>query len=472
MRHPEGTIIKRGKTSFRARVHMRGQEYSKTFSTAGEAEKWLFDLRLAADEDDVVHRLHVQQLTVAELITRFRDDVAEKRRSAESRRREVARCDALINEQVHVTGMRAINLQSRHIVRYIATRRSQGASNSSLRAELAIIRRTFTLAGGPWGLGLAQPVRPGLMPPPDPARERRLTDEEYERLMTAAHSYENTLGGKDRIPIGAIIEFAIWTAMRRAEIATLTWDKITIFEDGFGVAVLPSSRTKTAQTREVPLTPDLVSILLLLPSAEARAGLVFAASYGGIGTAWNRVLKLAGLFLTRAEVKALKAKNPRNDYGLRMHDLRHEGTSRFFEVFGLQKILVQSITGHSSEAMADRYSHLEARPLVLRQLREVYAKLNPSHTISDDLGRTQNADKNGPPAVAQAAAPTVRIINPRWKALRKNAKALHEAIWAQPIRDLADAMGVSDVAIHKAAAKLKIVKPERGHWLKDEAAPA
>lgn len=473
MRHPEGTITKRGKNSHRARIHMRGQEYSKTFSTAGEAERWLLELRLSADEDDVAHRLHVQQLTVSELLTRFRDEIAAKRDSKESGRREVGRCNFLITQQTQITGMKAMHLQPRHIVRYIVHRREQRASNDSIRAELAILRRTYTLAGGPWGLGLDQPVRKGLLPPPPPSRERRLSPDEYRVLMEAAHRYENTLGGKDRVPIGAIAEFAMNTAMRRSEIATLTWNRIVIFEDGFGVAVLTQHRTKTSTSREVPLTPELVAMLLSLPSAATRTGLVFGASYGGIGTAWNRVLKAAGLFVSRAEVKKLKAKDARNDYGLRLHDLRHEGTSRFFEVFGLPKMLVQSITGHSSEAMTDRYAHLEARPMILRQFREIYAKLNPGHAISSDTGKPECAPAKAPPIPAEGAAvdTAVRVINPRWKAMKKDAEALRKAVWTQPIRDLADALGISDVAIHKACAKLEVPKPPRGHWLADATQP-
>lgn len=468
MRHPEGTIVRRGE-SFRARIKIRSKEYNKTFRTAGEAEKWLLDLRLSADEDDIAHRLHVQLLTVSELLTRFRDEVAAKRDSRESSRREVGRCNFLITQQSHITGMKAMHLQPRHIVRYVAHRRGQGASNDSIRAELAILRRTYTLAGGPWGLGLDQPVRKGLLPPPSPSRERRLSADEYRALMEAAYQYENTLGGNDRVPIGAIIEFAINTAMRRSEIANLTWDRIVIFDDGFGVAILTQHSTKTSTSREVPMTPELVAMLLSLPSAATRTGLVFGASYGGIGTAWNRVLKLAGLFVSRDEVKKLKAKNARNDYGLRLHDLRHEGTSRFFEIFGLPKVLVQAITGHSSEAMTDRYAHLEARPMILRQFREIYAKLHPGHTISSDTG----VPESGSPKPVSAGLPgvsaetVVKVINPRWKALKKDAEALREAVWMQPIRDLADALGVSDVAIHKACAKLEVPKPPRGHWLKD-----
>ena len=169
----------------------------------------------------------------------------------------------------------------------------------------------------------------------------------------------------------------------------------------------------------------------------------------------------------------MKAKDARNDYGLRLHDLRHEGTSRFFEVFGLPKMLVQSITGHSSEAMTDRYAHLEARPMILRQFREIYAKLNPGHAISSDTGKPECAPAKAPPIPAEGAAvdTAVRVINPRWKAMKKDAEALRKAVWTQPIRDLADALGISDVAIHKACAKLEVPKPPRGHWLADATQP-
>jgi biotin operon repressor len=41
-------------------------------------------------------------------------------------------------------------------------------------------------------------------------------------------------------------------------------------------------------------------------------------------------------------------------------------------------------------------------------------------------------------------------------------------VWSQPIEILADELGVSDVAIHTACRKLKVEKPPRGHWLKQE----
>jgi integrase len=420
MRNSEGVIEKRGRNRFRSRITIRGRAYSKTFSQLAQAEQWLLDLQLSTDEDDLTHRLHTEQLSVRELIERFRDEVAKRRSSPESRRREVARCNHLLAQNPEMADMRAVNLQPRHIVSYIARRRLQGASDGTIRAELAIVRRTFTLAGGAWGLGLDQPVRPSSMPPPPPARERRLQPGEYDALMRAAHTYENQLGGPDRIPIGAVIETAIATAMRRNELATLTWDRIEIFADGFGMATLPQLRTKTRKTRHVPLTPDLLLILLSVPSAEARVGPVFAASQSAIGLAWHRVLKLAGLHVPMAEQREMKRKAPRNDHGLRLHDLRHEGTTRFFEIYGMPKALVQAITGHSSEAMADRYTHLEARPMIMKIMRNAHGY--PDVTARDALQQAQ-AHLAGTANHSQSTRKPVEIrhVNARWKHLRRDA---------------------------------------------------
>ena len=55
----------------------------------------------------------------------------------------------------------------------------------------------------------------------------------------------------------------------------------------------------------------------------------------------------------------------RADPGLRLHDLRHEATSRFFEK-GLNVMEVASVTGHKTLQMLKRYTHLNAVDLAAR----------------------------------------------------------------------------------------------------------
>jgi integrase len=47
---------------------------------------------------------------------------------------------------------------------------------------------------------------------------------------------------------------------------------------------------------------------------------------------------------------------------IRFHDLRHEATTRLFEL-GLDMMEVASISGHKSLSMLKRYTHLRAEDL-------------------------------------------------------------------------------------------------------------
>lgn len=63
MRHPGGTIVKRGKNAYRARMTLRGLEYSRTHTTAGEAGQWLLDLRLSAESSHSGTRNPLSRIT-------------------------------------------------------------------------------------------------------------------------------------------------------------------------------------------------------------------------------------------------------------------------------------------------------------------------------------------------------------------------------------------------------------------------
>ncbi len=69
------------------------------------------------------------------------------------------------------------------------------------------------------------------------------------------------------------------------------------------MATLPQLRTKSKKARQVVLIPDLVAMILTLPSAKDRVGLVFQTTAASISTAWSRVRQEAGLYLTNILVR-------------------------------------------------------------------------------------------------------------------------------------------------------------------------
>jgi len=85
------------------------------------------------------------------------------------------------------------------------------------------------------------------------------------------------------------------------------------------------------------LTQTATALLETLPFRGER---IFATNYEALKSAWQRLLKRAGIS------------------DLRFHDLRHEATSRFFEM-GLTVPEVASITGHKTPTMLLRYAHAD-----------------------------------------------------------------------------------------------------------------
>ncbi len=53
---------------------------------------------------------------------------------------------------------------------------------------------------------------------------------------------------------------------------------------------------------------------------------------------------------------------------------------------------------------------------------------------------------------------------PERQPVRLTREQLYEKVWQTPVVKLAEAFGVSDVAIHKVCEKHAVPKPPRGYW--------
>lgn len=133
--------------------------------------------------------------------------------------------------------------------------------------------------------------------------------------------------------IWSFISFAIETGMRRGEILKLNWEHV-IWEPGNGHLMLPGSITKNRQQRMVPLTLRARRILQTRPRTSQ---LVFDTSVDAIKLGCRRA---------QERVQILD---------LRLHDLRHEATSRLFERTNVRAEEIGSVTGHDDPCMLKRY---------------------------------------------------------------------------------------------------------------------
>jgi len=196
---------------------------------------------------------------------------------------------------------------------------------ATARRELVILRHVFEVAIKEWNVPLpGNPVRTIKVPKDSEARDRRLEQGELEKLLGA-------IGPRTAWYLRPFIILAIETGMRRGELVSLTWAHVDLKKR---TARLPI--TKNGHLRIVPLTPKAIEVLSSLERSDAR---VFPIHEDAVNLAWQRLRAKAGV------------------EGLRLHDLRHEAVSRFFE-YGLSIPEVALISGHRDLRMLSRYTHL------------------------------------------------------------------------------------------------------------------
>ncbi|MHC6157406.1 site-specific integrase [Bradyrhizobium elkanii] len=107
--------------------------------------------------------------------------------------------------------------------------------------------------------------------------------------------------------------------MRRGELLSIRWRDID-----FDNSTLKIWKTKNGHPRRIQLTPKAIATIRSLPRKDER---LFPITGNAIRLAWERLRARAGLS------------------DLRLHDLRHDAASRFFEV-GPSVPEVTLISGH------------------------------------------------------------------------------------------------------------------------------
>lgn len=202
-----------------------------------------------------------------------------------------------------------------------------GAKANTVRLDLAVISHLYTIAAKEWSLPVDNPCAKIRKPSAGQGREVRMSPEKEAAILAEA--------AKINPELPAWIVLAVETGMRRSELAGLRREWIA-----GRVARLPDTKNGTA--RSVPLSSRALDTLASLPAREDGRAL-------GMDLDW----------VTAAFAKAAaRAGFPE----IRLHDCRHEATSRLFER-GLNPMEVAAITGHKTLTMLKRYTHLNAEAL-------------------------------------------------------------------------------------------------------------
>lgn len=321
------SIRKRGQYQWEARVRRKGFPIQcKTFETKALAEEWVQEVELEMRRGAFVSRKEAEQTTLNEALERYIEEYAPKLAEPV---RQANRARAIQRRTLAKRFMAAI--RGKDISTFIKEREAEGVSGNTIRLDLALLSRLFEIARTDWGMeSLSNPVKIATKPKVAKGRTRRLMHGEEELLLE--HSPAR---------FKPVFLFALETAMRREEIASLKWENVNMRRR---IAHLPE--TKNGESRTVPLSPRALEILENLP--RNINGSVFGVSSD---------------YLTRTMMKIVKKAELED---LRFHDLRHEATSRFFEETDLDVMEIREITGHKTMQMLARYSHLRSSRLADR----------------------------------------------------------------------------------------------------------
>lgn len=168
-------------------------------------------------------------------------------------------------------------------------------------------------------------------------RQRFLTKEEATKLLEAINSTEQNIHLKYIVPM------LILTGARRGEVLKAKHDDFNLEQNTWTIPI-----TKNGKKRILPITPQLLELYKSIPKTKSEylfASPVTGKPYVSIYNSWNSARTKAGL------------------PDVRMHDLRHSFASALVNN-GRSLYEVQTLLGHSTSTMTQRYAHLSNESLM------------------------------------------------------------------------------------------------------------
>ncbi len=272
----------------------------------------------------------------AELVDEYERVVAPRLRKPRERVAQLRAWQRHFGDRARLTDIRRSSIEA-----FIAARLEAGLRPATPNRDLAALKAVLSTAVE-WGripYNIAAPVK--KLEEENEGLRRPLTPAETDRLVLAAREARNPA-------IAVLVQTALNTGGRLGELLALQWEDV----DGHR-RLVTFRRTKAKRARSVPIEPWL---LAELESLRGSAAWVFTTLDGrrleNVRTTWDAVRKRAGL--------------PDAVF----HALRHTFATRLVEK-GVNLRVVQRLTGHSSLAMVQRYTHPTEE-----SLREAVASLD------------------------------------------------------------------------------------------------
>jgi len=270
-----------------------------------------------------------EKVTVADLLQLVTDDYQTNSRKSLARTRS-----AMTHLATFFAGSFALDVTGARANRYIRYRQDEGAKPASIRYELAILRRSFSLG-----------LRAGLL-----SHRPYIPSIEVRNTRTGFFEVEEFRAVLEHLPaeIQPIAFFAYCTGWRiRSEVLPLQWRHVDL---NTGVVRLDVGTTKNDDGRTFPFTvlPHLATILhrqrQLTADLEAETGVKIPWVFHRRG---RRIKDFRGAWKAACTKAGVPGRIP--------HDFRRTSV-RNLERAGVPRSVAMKLTGHKTESVYRRYA--------------------------------------------------------------------------------------------------------------------
>ena len=325
---------------WQARIRRKGwPPQSRTFRTKSQAETWARSVEADMDKGAFISTALAERTLFKEIAARFTAEFAPHHYRGVGWQHKLARLVDRLGAysmasltQDRVAWYRDQRLQDPD-PRFNDPNSAPSVSGATVKTELDLLSKVLDVASKEFRIPLpyGNPVSMIRKPTSNASRDRRLTNQDFEKLISACEQSKNTW-------LKPALQLSVETAMRQGELLALRWEDVNLEKR---VAFL--RMTKNGEARAVPLTSRAVDLLEALP--RSIDGRVLPQEKQGLHSVFKTACKRAGI----------------EDF--HWHDLRHESISRFAERGDLSVLELAAISGHKTLRMVQVYVQLHASKL-------------------------------------------------------------------------------------------------------------
>ena len=333
---------KTGEVRYRARPLVAMQDgkpvqLCKTFATAKGAKDWAAEEITKWRKGEGV----AGKFTMAELFEDLKRDFKNRGRTG------WASIVLKAHLQPFFGGMRAEQVNSTQLERYVEQRRAAGRADSTIKRELTVLKVAFNIARTRTKKVAVVPQFPRLKE--SAPRQGFFEHTEYKAMLEALPE-----------ELKPLLVFAFHTGCRRGEILRLKWSQVDLAER---IIRLNAGETKNKEGRVIPLAKDVLEVLRMQREIRDRywsdSPWVFFRHATGeplkdFRGGWEAACKKAGLW-DAAAGKLDKYGKPLGKATRLLHDLRRSGVRNLVRS-GVPERVAMAVSGHKTRSVFDRYN--------------------------------------------------------------------------------------------------------------------